>query len=43
MTPELKKELIEFLELLQTKFLKPKAEELIKKIQDEKTEKIKLS
>jgi hypothetical protein len=35
MTPELKKELIEFLELLQTKFLKPKAQELIKKIEDE--------
>jgi hypothetical protein len=32
MTPELKKELIEFLELLQTKFLKPKAQELIEKI-----------
>ena len=35
MTPELQKELIEFLELLQTKFLKPKAQELIKKIEDE--------
>lgn len=35
MNEELKQELIEFLELLQTKFLKPKAEELIKKIKDE--------
>jgi hypothetical protein len=35
MTPELQKELISFLQLLQTKFLKPKAEELIKKIKDE--------
>ena len=32
MNEELKQELIEFLELLQTKFLKPKAEELIEKI-----------
>jgi len=35
MTPQLKQELIEFLSLIQTKFLKPKAEELIKKIKDE--------
>jgi hypothetical protein len=32
MTPELQKELISFLQLLQTKFLKPKAQELIEKI-----------
>ena len=36
MKPELKKELKEFLSLIQTKFLKPKAQELIKKIDDEK-------
>jgi hypothetical protein len=35
MTPELRTELISFLQLLQTKFLKPKAQELIKKIEDE--------
>jgi len=35
MTPELKQDLISFLQLLQTKFLKPKAQELIKKIEDE--------
>jgi hypothetical protein len=35
MNEELKQELIEFLELLQTKFLKPKAQELIDKLKKE--------
>jgi hypothetical protein len=35
MTPELKKELIEFLHKVEHRFLKPKAQELIKKIEDE--------
>jgi hypothetical protein len=35
MTPELQKELIEFLHKVEHRFLKPKAEELIKKIKNE--------